>query len=166
MPEFTEEDDAYLIVRRLAAHCAAHGLQASLEGYRVVRIALDDVTCSCDARGQRTGRKRLHEHLHEARGLERQCRILMAGALAESMFSPLPAESALARRDRDQARDLLVELCGTATAAIEAALLAQVRASLSDHSWSMAMLTQRLLKAGTLNEDEIRSALRSAETSR
>lgn len=164
MPEFSQEDDRYLYTYRLAAHCAAHALQASLEGYRVIRITLDDVRCSCDAQCIGPSPRGLHEHLHAARALERQCRILLAGALAEGMFSPLPVESALALRDRAQMRDLLLKLCGPDTSSIGAALSAQVRTSLSQHSWSMALLTQRLLKDGALSEAEIDSALQPSET--
>jgi hypothetical protein len=88
----------------------------------------------------------------------------LAGALAEGMFSPLPVESALALRDRAQMRDLLLKLCGPDTSSIGAALSAQVRTSLSQHSWSMALLTQRLLKDGALSEAEIDSALQPSET--
>lgn len=166
MAEFTEDDDCFLFVQRMAAHHAAHALVASLHGYHVARIVLDDVTCICDASSGDRGGNSVEHHVWAARACERQCLILLAGALAEAMFSPLPPESALARRDREQARALLSELCGPDAECVEKTLLSQVRAMLNRHSWSIAVLSQQLLKTGVAYQSDIEQGVSLIELSR
>lgn len=162
MAEFTEEDDCYLYVRRAAAHNAAHALIAWSQGYSVRRVWLDDIVCGCEPVEVDSGLSGLDRHIHASRAVERQCRILLAGPLAESMFSTLPPESRQANLDLHQAKSLLVDLCGTEAIPVLTSLIWHTRAVLSENSWTIAILVDGLLKRGGLDNDALISIFNSS----
>ena len=150
MAEFTEEDDGYVYVRRAATHNAAHAVVAWLQGYRVRRVWLDDVVCGCDAVEVNCGFNGFARLVHSARAAERQCRVLLAGPVAESMFSTLPPESRLAMRDHYQVIELLRELCGEDAEPVAESLRQQTRELIANNSIEIALLAQTLLTCGSV----------------
>lgn len=161
MPEFTEDDDCYLYVQRAAAHNAAHAIVAWWHGCQVRQVWLDDVVCGCDAVERDCALTGLARHIHAARAMERQCQILLAGPLAEAMFSPLPPQSPLAKSDLNQAKSMLEDLCGADADAVLASLRANTRALLSENSWSVAIAVNELLKRGSLDAVTVASIFNS-----
>ena len=157
MAEFIREDDCYLYVQRAAAHNAAHAIVAWSQGCQVRQVWLDDVVCGCDAVERDCALVGVARHIHAARAIERQCRILLAGPLAEAMFSPLPPESRLARNDLNQAKSMLEDLCGAEADAVLASLRANTRSLLSENSWAVAIAVNELLKRGSLDTDAMAS---------